>query len=1055
MSLRRHLRHARNRLLALLVLAALLCLAEWFAAIHDGHRPSSFLVRGTADGRDVWTENQFFTTRFASPRVAAPPPPVSALRERPSDSLRICVLADSSALGLGTYGPAYSLARQLEAILSARLPSRTCEVILLSAPSANSHILREIAQELPKLSPDAVVFACANDEFTGPYGPASSLGGFHHSSRIARGLVLLSRTHLSRAFRAALERWFPDGTDRAIWSGREPVMMKGLLPDSSPSVATARRSYERNVRAILRSASRASPFVLACSTPVNLRGCSPFVTPYLADGSLAQLNRRDLRAAAAAEAADPDAAEELYRDILARNPRHAEALFRLASLSLSRGDPDLAATLFRQACDADQMRLRAHSDFNEILHRLADDAGSRVFFFDSEAVLADASPSGIPGNEFFLDHVHLDFDGNFRLASAIADALRDIGAVPPDEPDARPLAEDSLASILLYSPWGQLDEISAAINEWIHSPFQLLSSQPAAIDRLRAVKSALDVKTAALGTETTRSIYARRLAERPDDPWLAAAAAVHFLDASDFSRAQDAAADALRFWPDRLDVRAVLVLASILRHDLPAETDAALASNPDLPDPASFAAFSNAVAAASASVKSAAAAANKSESALRESLNAALLSWTLSLHLDSEPLGASYPIALLRSVQTNHSALADATAQANEAARLFQEADAAFLPVQRNYDDVTARRERAVTELEESRRALENARLSLSDPAALAALIRADSTAQSHLNAAQAELQIAARELAVAAAARSNAAAADADAREALDRAKKSLAGNVRAMRQAYFSAHFPKTDSDDDSSPKKTPALWGPSPPEDLYSAWKNAADRESRARAELASAQDALSARIKEFEALRNQTAIDIATAIRDEHLPLLLGALPNPAPLDVACTHFIARSLIARNAPDLALPWLRYALDRDPGNADAAQTLAQLYHNLGRTSDAIDVLQNALSFLPSNPVLWEDLGTLQCLSGDWGRATESYERAETIAPYRYDHLLKWARALVTLREYRRALTPLRRYLEAVPDDPAAAALLAEIEPHFPDGLPAPPSAQKSQKPSLLDAL
>ena len=273
MSLRRHIRHLRNRLFALLVVAVLLLLAEWVAAVRDGHRPSSFLVRGIADGREVWTENQFFTARFASPRVASPPPPVSALRARPENSLRVCVLADSTALGLGTSGPAFSLSRQLEAILAARLPSRKCEVILLSAPSANSHILREIADDLSKLSPDAVVFACANDEFTGPYGPASALGGFHHSSRIARGLVLLSRTHLSRALGSALERWFPDDVDRAIWSGREPVMMKGLLPDSSPAVATARRSYERNVRAILRSARRAAPFVLACSTPVNLRGC--------------------------------------------------------------------------------------------------------------------------------------------------------------------------------------------------------------------------------------------------------------------------------------------------------------------------------------------------------------------------------------------------------------------------------------------------------------------------------------------------------------------------------------------------------------------------------------------------------------------------------------------------------------------------------------------------------------------------------------------------------------------------------------------------------------
>lgn len=1055
MSLRRHIRHFRNRLFALLIVAVLLLLAEWIAAVRDGHRPSSFLVRGIADGREVWTENQFFPTRFASPRVASPPPPVSALRARPENSLRIVILADSSALGLGPYGPAFSLSRQLEAILAARLPSRKCEVILLSAPSANSHILREIADDLSKLSPDAVLFACANDEFTGPYGPASALGGFHHSSRIARGLVLLSRTHLSRALRAALERWFPDEVDRAIWSGREPVMMKGLVPDSSPAVATARRSYERNVRAILRSARRAAPFVLACSTPVNLRSCSPFVTPYLADGSLAQLNRRDLRAAAAAEASDPDAAEELYRDILARNPRHAEALFRLASLSLSRGDPELAAALFRQACDADQMRLRAHSDFNAILERLSEDADPRVFFFDAEEVLAAATPSGVPGNEFFLDHVHLDFDGNYRLATAIADALRDIGAVPPDEPGASTPAEAELASLLLYSPWGQLDELSAAVNEWIHAPFQPLSSQPAAIDRLLAVKTALDGKIAALDPDTTRAIYARRLAERPDDPWLAAAAAVHFLDAADFPRAMDAAAAALRFWPDRLDVRAVLVLASILRHDLSAETRAALATNPDLPNPAAFTVLSNAVAAASADVKSAAADASKAEFALRESLNASLLSWALSLHLESAPLTASYPVAVLRSIQAGNADLATASAAAEETARLLQEAEAVCGPLETERDRVAALRDRAEAELDDSRKALEAARRSVSDPAALVALIRADSMAQSHINATEAALLLASRKLDAATLARSAAADADAEAQAALARARKNLSGHVRSLRQAYFEDHFRKPSADGESDVPQTVSLWGPPPPQDLYEAWTSAADREAADRKILEAAQTDLDALVDKHESIRHQIILELATAIRNEHLPLLLGSVANPSPLDVDCAHFIARSLIARNAPDLALPWLQYALDRDPGNADAAQTLAQLYHNLGRTDDAIEVLRNALELLPSNPVLWEDLGTLLCLSGDWGRANDAYERAEAIAPYRFDHLLKWARALVSLKEYRRALTPLRLYADAVPDDPAAAALFAELEDKFPDGLPAPPSAQKSSKPSILDSL
>ncbi len=46
---------------------------------------------------------------------------------------------------------------------------------------------------------------------------------------------------------------------------------------------------------------------------------------------------------------------------------------------------------------------------------------------DVEEALAAraAAPVGLPGNEFFYDHVHLNFDGNYAVAHSVFDALRE------------------------------------------------------------------------------------------------------------------------------------------------------------------------------------------------------------------------------------------------------------------------------------------------------------------------------------------------------------------------------------------------------------------------------------------------------------------------------------------------------------------------------------------------------------------------------------------------------------------------------------------------------
>lgn len=555
------LRWGRRLAKGVVLLLSVALLLEIAARLWLPERSSRYLLEGESDGSPAWIENQFFPYRFVSARTAKPPPPVVALKTRPADGLRVCLLGGSTALGAPD--PSFGLGRQLELLLQHRYPGHSIEVLPMALDDSNSHVLREVARDLDRLAPDAVIVLAGNEEVAGPYGPASGLGRFHHSSRIARIMAVFSRTGLSRLFIAAGNRLFPARADLDAWRSQEPLSPKGRMAPGDPHLKTAYRSFRKNLSAILRTASRASPAVIVCTVPVNLRDCAPFSTSYLEDETAAQEVREILRAAAAAEAVSNRAETlRLYANALRRDPTHAEALFRAGRLALQDRHTAEAAALFSRARDADALRLRADSSINSIIRECAAEASASLL--DAEALFAIRSPQGIPGREWFLDHIHFTFEGNHLLASALLDRLEFLRAFAPepagDIPDPQTLADE-----LLYHPWGRAAQLDSILRQMLRPPFRWQLDNAETLARLKEEKSAWDARVAAMSPENTRAIFARRQANRPRDAWLAARAAGLLLDAGDPVRAEAAALAAHRQWPHRYDIRALLSLIHALQ----------------------------------------------------------------------------------------------------------------------------------------------------------------------------------------------------------------------------------------------------------------------------------------------------------------------------------------------------------------------------------------------------------------------------------------------------------------------------------------------------------
>lgn len=727
------LRWGRRLAVGAAVLLVALVVLELAAAHFLPRRSTRFLRDGTAHGQPAWIDNSFFSYRFSTARAARPPPPIVVPKTPAPGTLRVCLLGGSALLGFPD--PAFGIGRQLELMLQHRYPDHPVEVVHMALDGGNSHVLREVARDLKRLRPQAVVVMTGNEEVAGPYGPASSLGRFHHSSRIARLLVLFSRTHLSGLCATLLERVSPARADLQAWRSREPITLQGRMSPHDPRLRSAYRSFRNNLSAILRQATEASPVVVVCTVPVNLRDCAPFSSSYLEDETAAQEVREKLRAAIAAETATNRVeASRLYADVIQRDPTHAEALFRAARLALAANRTAEAAALFSRARDADALRLRADSRLNATIRECAADTSASLL--DAEALFAIRSPQGIPGRELFLDHVHYTFEATHLLASSMLDRLEFLRAFDP-EPTGTIPAPEALADELLYVPWGRAAQLDAVIDRQFRPPFRRQLDNAETLARLNEEKRALDARVAAISQDNTRAIFARQQARRPDDAWLAVRAARYLLEANAPVLAEAAAAAALERWPHRFEIRALL--------------------------------------------------------------------------------------ALIRTIQ--------------------------------------------------------------------------------------------------------------------------------------------------------------GQKP----------------------------------------------------EDGIAFLRGTGDDPGYYDVSLSIDVGAELLKRKQVSEARAWLEHALRRDPWNSEAAIALAEAFHQLEGGTAAVGILQSAIERNPDNPLLWENIASQYCLLGDWDIATKCFRKSEEIAPYRYERLLKWAQAMVRLRQYARARNPIQSYLAAMPGDPEGLEIQANIQRHL----------------------
>jgi tetratricopeptide (TPR) repeat protein len=499
--------------------------------------PTAFFLNYRQGDRPMLTDNPKFGWRFFPSEVARAPWPLFLAARKPPGTVRIFVLGESAAMG--DPEPSYGFARQLGQILQARHPDQTIEIVNAAMTAINSHVILEIARDCGPREGDFWLVFAGNNEVIGPYGAGTVFG------RQALGLAAVRFSLALKSTRVVqlLARMSRSSREPANWEGLE-LFLGQQVPREDPRLKNVYANFAANLSDIAKLGRQSGATVLFATVPVNLRDSPPFASlhrPGLRPDELAEWEKCFATGTRAQNEGRFDEALSAYRKADQIDGEFAQLVFQRANCELELKQSALAETDFRLARDLDTLRFRTDSRINEIIREIAPAKG--VSLTDADQQFA-RRPEGIPGDDLFYDHVHLNFTGNYRLAVLFATEFEKHwpGAQAPASPW---LSEAEVARRLAFTDFDQRrinTEMRARLQQ---PPFAAQSNFRLRDEHWRETIAALSAPPASLSSN-----YQAAVALAPED-WLLHANFARLLEAAgDDPRATAQWLEVARLLPD-------------------------------------------------------------------------------------------------------------------------------------------------------------------------------------------------------------------------------------------------------------------------------------------------------------------------------------------------------------------------------------------------------------------------------------------------------------------------------------------------------------------------
>lgn len=513
-----------SRLLAFKVVTVLIVPLVLLALLESGLRLIGFGYSTSVfhEEKGIVRNNWPFTFSYFPWSVARPMKSLQFSAEKEPGSLRVFVLGGSAAHGYPA--PEYGMANQIQVMLEKAYPGRTIEVINAAISAVNSHVMLPVAKACLEYDPDFLVVYMGNNEVAGPYGAGSLYTGFGDNLRFLRLSNSLKSLRLYQMLVVLASRHqVASGT----WKGMDFYLQNAVF-EGDGRLQTVYWHFERNLSDMLSTAANENCQVLLSTVAVNLLDCPPFIS---------------------------------------RDDGDANASYQNGIAQQERGDVEGALAAFKEARDLDGLRMRADSQLNGIIRRLAGEQSGHVTLVDSEMVFEQSDRGGfnIPGDVDFYDHVHLSFEGNYKVATAFTEAVVSRLGVS----ESFPVPRDTVSSELAFTQWDEL-RISREITE------QLLSKVPYTnqwnhrekqFSRRRQVRQ-MEVQLTPKAKEKSLAIYQAALEKRPGNADLKRLMSQFLAEGGEKGKARELLRSVVKDFPKNIEAQYQLSLLSVLTDDL-------------------------------------------------------------------------------------------------------------------------------------------------------------------------------------------------------------------------------------------------------------------------------------------------------------------------------------------------------------------------------------------------------------------------------------------------------------------------------------------------------
>ncbi len=336
----------------------------------------------------------------------------------------------------------------MEISLNEADPSRDWDVVNCGGVSYASYRMVPILEEVLRYQPDLVLVHCSHNEFLEDrtYGNLKRtprwLWQVHEQVSRLRLYNVLRGATLAKQVVGRGQTGETDGrqTDSEKSASNLPAEVEALL-DYRGGLEFYHRDaawhrgviahYEFNLRRMTAIARQARIPLILMNPACNLRDSPPFKAEHRTGLSDSDKQHWDELWDAAREhyGSQPIEAARLLREALVIDDQHAWLRYDLAKVLDSLSQFDAARAEYLQAKELDVCPLRILKPMNDIVRQVGLDTGTPVV--DVRALFDRLSRNGIPGNDWFADHVHPTIAGYQRVADEVADESVRLKIVQP------------------------------------------------------------------------------------------------------------------------------------------------------------------------------------------------------------------------------------------------------------------------------------------------------------------------------------------------------------------------------------------------------------------------------------------------------------------------------------------------------------------------------------------------------------------------------------------------------------------------------------------------